>query len=172
VTEVVPAYASFAVFYDPLIAAYLRLVDSLRGVIPTSDFISADSAGGRVVRIPVRYDGEDLAEVARVTSHTVDEVIELHSSRTYYAYVIGFVPGFAYLGEIDSSLVMPRRAAPRKRVPQGSVAIAETQTGVYPFATPGGWHLLGTTDVRMFDPDRAEPALIHVGDSVIFEPVR
>src|SRR6266849_209419 len=88
---------------------------------------------------------------------------------TSMRYAIGFVPGFAYLGEIDSSLILPRLSTPRKRVPAGSVGIAEAQTGVYPFETPGGWHLIGRTNTKMFDAERAEPALLRVGDRVVFE---
>jgi inhibitor of KinA len=132
--------------------------------------LAAGSQPQRTIRIPVRYDGDDLSEVAERTGHTAAEVIALHAGREYYVYVIGFVPGFAYLGELDASLALPRRSAPRKRVPAGSVGIAEAQTGVYPFSTPGGWHLIGRTDVKMFDPRRAEPALLRVGDRVVFEP--
>jgi len=172
VLEVVPAYATLGVFYNPLTIGMKELLEKLQPVVEQSR--GADASEGaqvpRTIRIPVRYDGDDLAEVAERTGHTIEEVIALHSGREYYVYVIGFVPGFAYLGEIEASLVLPRRSTPRKRVPAGSVAIAEAQTGVYPFATPGGWHLLGRTDVKMFDVDRAEPALLHAGDRVVFEP--
>ncbi len=171
VTEIVPAYATLGVFYDPLRVNFDELRDWLRPIVEQSldAQTSEGSSPARTIRIPVWYDGEDLADVAERTSHTVEEVIELHSSREYYVYVIGFVPGFAYLGEIDSSLVLPRRSTPRKRVPAGSVGIAEAQTGVYPFATPGGWHLIGRTDAKMFDVERAEPALLRAGDRVVFE---
>src|SRR5258707_3124146 len=171
VTEIVPAYATLGVFYDPLRVNFDELRDWLRPIVEQSldAQTTAGSSAARTIRIAVWYDGEDLADVAERTSHTVEEVIELHSSREYYVYVIGFVPGFAYLGEIDSSLVLPRRSTPRKRVPAGSVGIAEAQTGVYPFATPGGWHLIGRTDAKMFDVERAEPALLRVADHVVFE---
>lgn len=171
--EVVPSYASLALYYNPLQVAYAELVAQIRAVSAMP--LAVDSTGGptfsRTVRIPVRYDGEDLAEVAERTGHTRDEVIALHAGRQYHAYVIGFVPGFAYLGELDASLVLPRRSAPRKRVPPGAVAIAEAQTGIYPFFTPGGWHLIGSTMQRMFDPTAAEPALLRIGDRVVFDPI-
>lgn len=172
VTEVVPAYASLGISYNPLEVRFDELLERVRPVVESARAAgpSVGSQIPRTIRIRTRYDGDDLAEVAERTGHTADEVIALHSGREYYVYVIGFVPGFAYLGELDPSLALPRRSAPRNRVPAGSVGIAEEQTGVYPFATPGGWHLIGRTDVKMFDPDRAEPALLRVGDRVVFEP--
>ena len=171
VSEIVPAYASLGVFYDPMATGYEDLLRRLQPIVEQSRATNEVSlrTEARTIRIPVVYDGEDLNDVAERTGHTVEEVIRLHSEREYYAYVIGFVPGFAYLGEIDRSLILPRRSTPRKRVPAGSVGIADAQTGVYPFATPGGWNLIGRTDTKMFDPARAEPALLRVGDNVVFE---
>ena len=171
VHEVVPAYASLGIFYDPLQVEYAELLKEMRAAVEGARSRGPTAAlqEARTIRIPVRYDGEDLAEVADRTGHTASEVIELHSEREYYVYVIGFVPGFAYLGDLDQSLILPRRSTPRKRVPAGSVGIAEAQTGVYPFSTPGGWNLIGRTDVKMFDAARAEPALLRVGDRVVFE---
>jgi inhibitor of KinA len=171
--EVVPAYASLAVFYDPRRVTYSELLAEVLALVeePSGQAGGSPRDDARTIRIPVRYDGEDLKEVADRTGHTPDEVIALHSARDYHVYVIGFVPGFAYLGELEPSLVLPRRSAPRKRVPPGSVAIAEAQTAVYPFATPGGWHLIGNTDVRMFDSAANEPSLLRVGDTVRFDVV-
>lgn len=171
VSEIVPAYASLGVFYDSMATGYEDLLKRLRPIVEQSRTTHevSERTEARTIRIPVVYDGEDLNNVAERTGHTVEEVIRLHSEREYYAYVIGFVPGFAYLGEIDRSLILPRRSTPRKRVPAGSVGIADAQTGVYPFATPGGWNLIGRTDTKMFDPARAEPALLRVGDHVVFE---
>jgi inhibitor of KinA len=172
VSEIVPAYASLTVFFDPIPYDFNQIVESVRVVVENVTSHDGVATGGsRLIRIPVTYDGEDLADVAERTGHSVKDVIRLHTEREYYVYVIGFVPGFAYLGEIDPSLILPRRAAPRKRVPAGSVAIADAQTGVYPFSTPGGWNLLGRTDTKMFDPAREEPALLRVGDRVVFERI-
>lgn len=172
VSEIVTAYASLSVFFDPIPHDFNQIVESVQAVVENVTSHEAfATAGSRLIRIPVTYDGEDLADVAERTGHSVEDVIRLHTEREYYVYVIGFVPGFAYLGEIEPSLVLPRRAAPRKRVPAGSVAIADAQTGVYPFATPGGWNLLGRTDTKMFDPAREEPALLRVGDRVVFERI-
>ena len=173
VTDVVPSYATVTVFYD---AAMIGYDDIRRHVLNVDaeviDFEPATAAGGqRIHRIPVVYDGEDLAEVANRTGLSTAEVISLHSEMDYRVFVTGFVPGFAYLGELDERLSLPRREAPRKRVPAGSVAIAERQTGVYPASTPGGWHLIGTTTERMFDPGRSRPALLCVGDLVRFDPL-
>ena len=175
VLDVVPSYATLTAYYDPIRVQYDLLASRLRNVIAAArdgrKGFPANDEKGRTVRIPVRYDGEDLAEVAARTGLTHDRIVQLHTSREYHVYVIGFVPGFAYLGELDDALVLPRRATPRKRVPAGSVAIAEAQTGIYPFSTPGGWHLIGTTSTRMFDQSAAEPALLSVGDTVIFDPI-
>jgi inhibitor of KinA len=172
VHEIVPSYASIGIYYDPLAVGFTELVERVRSIVESPIENNDDAGAARTIRIPVRYDGEDLSDVANRTGHSESEVIRLHSEREYYVYVIGFVPGWAYLGDIDSSLVLPRRSAPRKQVPPGSVAIAETQTGVYPFATPGGWHLIGRTQTKMFDADRDPPALLRVGDRVVFEQIK
>ncbi len=123
---------------------------------------------GPIVEIPVVYDGADLDEVAEATGLTTDEVIEIHSSQTYSAAFLGFTPGWAYLVGLAPSLRLPRRSTPRTSVTAGSVAIANEFTGVYPTVSPGGWHLLGHTDERMFDVNRDKPALVLAGDRVRF----
>jgi inhibitor of KinA len=169
VSDVVPAYTTLAVHYDPArIAADVLEPRLLELAASTATEVHAE---GREVVIPVRYDGEDLAWIAESTGMSVDDVIRRHSDVTYYAYMLGFVPGFAYLGDLDPALVLPRRASPRPRVRAGSVAIAGAQTAVYALDTPGGWHIVGHTDVVMFDPHRATPSLIQAGDTVRFEPV-
>lgn len=170
VTDVVPAYATVTVHYDPMRIGYADLRSRLLALVSTGNPTAVRNGSIRSHTIKVRYDGEDLADVAARTGMTKSDVIEVHSATEYRVFVIGFVPGFAYLGVLDPRLVLPRRGSPRKRVPAGSVAIAEAQTGIYPAETPGGWHLIGTTDVRMFDPSRAEPALFAVGDRVRFVP--
>lgn len=170
VSEVVPAYASLAVFYDPAIIRYDDVCQRALSVI-WDPIDAGESNAGQAHRLPVVYDGEDLPEVAQRTGLSVEDVIQIHSSAEYRVYVTGFVPGFAYLGILDEQLALPRRESPRKRVPPGSVAIADRQTGIYPAATPGGWHILGTTSARMFDPTREQPALLQVGDTVKFDPI-
>ena len=170
VVDVVPAYASVTVHYDPLRVGYADLRSRLLALASSGLPTAVGNPASRSHAIQVRYDGEDLDDVAARVGVTIDDVIAIHTATEYRVFVIGFVPGFAYLGVLDPRLVMPRREAPRKRVPPGSVAIAEAQTGIYPSATPGGWHLIGTTDVTMFDPSRSEPALFAVGDRVRFVP--
>ncbi|HWH02432.1 MAG TPA: 5-oxoprolinase subunit PxpB [Gemmatimonadales bacterium] len=169
VKDLVPSYTTLSVFYDPLRTDYQtisRLVDAMLKRVPGDP----PAGAAREFTIPVAYDGADLAEVAERAGLHTDDVVARHSGRWYDVYLVGFTPGWAYLGELDASLALPRRASPRQRVPRGSVAIAGKQTGVYPFAVPGGWHLIGRTDTVMFDTSRG--ALLRVGDRVRFEPVR
>lgn len=169
VEDVVPAYLALTVFYDPLHTSCsemsAKLLDACARPIP--------SVGGRAESrhhlISVRYDGMDLDAVAAATGLSTAEVIARHSGRKYSVDLLGFVPGFAYLSELDPSLHLPRRAEPRPRVPAGSVAVAAAQTAVYPLETPGGWHIIGRTDAVMFDPSREPPALLRAGDTVQFE---
>ena len=170
VSDIVPSYAALTVHYDPLAIGYLDLRDRIRA-LSLSSAEARESGSGASHIIPVTYNGEDLEDVARRTGLEVDQVISIHSSTRYRVFVIGFVPGFAYLGPLDSRLVLPRRESPRKRVPRGSVAIAEAQTGIYPADTPGGWHIIGSTDETLFDVSRTQPSLFAVGDIVAFEVV-
>jgi inhibitor of KinA len=128
----------------------------------------------REVEIPVCYGGDfgpDLREVAASRGLSPEQVIELHTSTSYLVYFLGFVPGFAYLGELPEALVTPRLGSPRKKVPAGSVGIAGNQTGVYPFETPGGWRLLGRTPLAMFRADREHLSVLSIGDRVRFVPI-
>jgi KipI family sensor histidine kinase inhibitor len=140
----------------------------LRPIVAAAVVAEPGFAAGREHVIPVQYDGPDLEDVARRTGLAVADVIARHSAPTYTVYFLGFVPGWAYLGELDPALVVPRRTEPRARVPAGSVAIAGAQTGVYPYAIPGGWHLIGRTSVGLFDPMRDPPAVFAAGDRVRF----
>lgn len=129
---------------------------------------------GALIEIPVAYGGEygpDLETVAEARGLTVGEVIALHSGTEYLCYMIGFMPGFPYLGKLPDPLRTPRLSTPRTRVAAGSVAIADAQTGIYPRESPGGWNLLGRTAVRLFDPDADPPSLISPGDRVRFVPI-
>lgn len=170
VIDIVPAYSTVTVHYDPLRIGYADLRSRLLAMASPAQPATLADRAERSHSVRVRYDGEDLGDVAARTGLTVSDVIDIHTATNYRVFVIGFVPGFAYLGVLDDRLVLPRRESPRKRVPAGSVAIAEAQTGIYPSETPGGWHLIGTTDVTMFDPDRSQPALFAVGDRVKFVP--
>jgi inhibitor of KinA len=166
VTDVVPAYTALAVYFDSRVVSFANISSLVADLVDVMDAeIDGSSA---LIEIPVRYDGPDLAVVGERTGLTPEEVIQKHCSRTYRAYMTGFAPGFTYLGDLDEALVIARRTEPRVRVPAGSVAIAGAQTAVYPLVTPGGWHLIGTTSVAMFDAGRDPPALLRAGDSVRF----
>jgi len=171
VLELVPAYSALTVWYDPLHTDYAALAPRLAALARATPTTSDPAATGREHRIPVRYDGPDLDEVARQTGLSREEVVRRHAAPWYRVYLLGFAPGFAYLGDLDPALVLARRGTPRKRVPAGSVAIAGGQTAVYPLDTPGGWHLIGHTDAVCFDPLRSPPSLLQPGDQVRFEPV-
>lgn len=171
VDEIVPAYASLAVYFDRARTTRAALEDAVATIVDDVWQPMHALEAGKLLEVPTRYDGADLEEIARVTGMDVAEVIARHAERTYVVYALGFAPGFAYLGDLDPALVVPRRATPRVRVPAGSVAIAGAQTAVYPSATPGGWHLLGTTSLVMFDAGRSPAALLAVGDEVRFVPV-
>ncbi len=143
----------------------------LPGLIEAWRSLELEAAATRIVEIPVIYDGEDLGEVARRTGLGVEEVIKCHSGRDYRVWMLGFAPGFPYLGVLDELLHLPRRDSPRARIAAGSVAMAGAQTGIYPSESAGGWHILGRTVRRMFDPERADPFLLRPGDLVRFVPV-
>ena len=173
VLDVVPTYRSLTVHVDPLCLDLDTLADRLLR-LPTSS-LQATSAG-RQHRIPVLYGGEagpDLEEVAAFAKVAAAEVIRLHSTVQYRVYMLGFSPGFPYLGLVPESIAMPRLATPRIMVPAGSVGIAGTQTGIYPSATPGGWRLIGRTPIALYRRHHtATQFLLHPGDLVQFEPIR
>ncbi len=165
VREAVPGYASVAVHYDPEQVTYR----GLSGVITKLVEAKAPPAlRGRLHRIPVTYDGPDLKSAAATLGLSLDEVVRRHTAPTYRCFMIGFTPGWAYLGPLPEELRLPRRRVPRTHVPAGSVAMAGQQTGVYPLATPGGWHLIGRTSVSMFLPQSDPPSLLRTGDRVKF----
>ncbi len=171
VLEAVPTYASLMVIYDRRVVPYPLLRDRLLGL---GQNLPASNPPGRLIEIPALYDGEDLEEAAASCRLTRDAVIELHSGRDYSVLMLGFSPGFAYMGFVDERLRLPRRKTPRTRVPAGSVAIAGPQTGIYPRTLPGGWNLLGRTTAVLFDPraSAAEgPSRLMPGDRVRFLPV-
>jgi KipI family sensor histidine kinase inhibitor len=178
-TDVVPAYTSVAVHYDPA-RVHCRHEepphDALaRWVAARLERLGdAGAAQGRLVEIPVRYGGEqgpDLASLAEARELSIEEVVALHTAPEYVVHFVGFMPGFAYLGGLDPRLAMSRRQVPRTSVPAGSVGIGGAQTGVYPIASPGGWQLIGRTDLPLFDPSREPAALLAAGDRVRFRAV-
>jgi inhibitor of KinA len=167
-----PAYCSVLVKFDPLKWRHEQLEEILKQYLGRMEDVTLPEP--RQVEIPVCYGGEhgpDLIDVSKIHGMTPAQVIELHSSSTYVVYFLGFVPGFAYLGELPQALVTPRLATPRRRVPPGSVGIAGRQTGVYPVATPGGWRLLGRTPISMFRPDQTGFSFLSIGDRVRFTPI-
>lgn len=165
VVDVVPAAETVLVVFDDE-QAMASVGTVLADVPATTD----EHAGAGIVDIPTRYDGADLAAVADATGLDVDGVIELHRRAVYTVAFCGFAPGFGYLRGLDARLHLPRRATPRTSVPAGAVAIASEYTAVYPRSSPGGWHLLGSTEVRLFDTTRPQPALLAPGTRVRFVP--
>lgn len=170
VEETIPAYASLLVKYDPFLTDYAALCEALRGL---ESCLSAVSSGeGRVVEIPVCYGGvygEDLPFVAQHAGLSEQEVVALHSARPYRIYMLGFLPGFPYLGGLDERLHTPRLATPRTKIPAGSVGIGGRQTGIYPMESPGGWQLIGRTPLTLFAPGRPLPYA--AGDRIRFVPI-
>lgn len=172
VTDIVPAFASVAVHYEPLTVRRSDLRLALEAALGRSEGVDA-FAEARTIEIPVSYGGAagpDLEAVAQLNGMSADAVVAIHSAPTYTVHMIGFVPGFPYLGGLDPRLATPRRDTPRTRVPAGSVGIGGGQTGVYPIDSPGGWHLIGHTSLQLFDPVMEPPALLRVGDHVRFIP--
>jgi KipI family sensor histidine kinase inhibitor len=167
-----PAYCSLLLNFDVLKLSHDELETILRRYLGRLEDVRLPEP--LRMEIPVSYGGEfgpDLDEVATICGITPAQVTELHSSVTYVVYFLGFVPGFAYLGELPDVLATSRLATPRRSVPPGSVGIAGKQTGVYPFATPGGWRLIGRTPIAMFRPDRNGMSLVSIGDLVRFTPI-
>ncbi len=167
-----PAYCSLLIKFDALRMEHDELKAILRRYLKRLDEVKLPAP--RRVEIPVCYGSEfgpDLAEVSKLHGMTEKQTIELHASVEYLVYFLGFVPGFAYLGDLPKDLVTPRLASPRKRVPAGSVGVAGNQTGVYPFATPGGWRLLGRTPVKMFRAENDGLSLLSIGDRVRLTPI-
>ncbi len=167
-----PAYSSLLVNFDALKLSYTELEVILRGYLDRLEAVRLPEPRHR--EIPACYGGEfgpDLNEVAALHGMTPAQAIELHASVTYVVYFLGFVPGFAYLGELPEALATPRLATPRRRAAPGSIGIAGKQTGVYPLATPGGWRLIGRTPIAMFRPDRNDMSFLSIGDRVRFTPI-
>jgi inhibitor of KinA len=165
-------YCTVTVYFDPLRADAAQLEAALARLAAAGG--GATTVTGSLVEVPVCYGGEhgpDLKEVAAAARVSEADVIAMHSGMTYRVYVVGFVPGFPYMASVDPRLALPRRATPRTRVPAGSVAIAAGQTGIYPSATPGGWHLIGRTPLKPYDPSRQDPFAFKPGDRVRFHAI-
>jgi inhibitor of KinA len=171
VVETVPTFRSLMVYYDPLLTSRKQLEAAIAALL---DPKKGRRSGASLWRVPVCYEGEfapDLAEVARLTGLTECKVVALHSGTRFHVYMLGFLPGFPYMGDLPDELSLPRRADPRLRVPAGSISIATSLTAIYPYESPGGWHLIGATPIRLFDPESARPALFAPGDAVVFDPI-
>jgi inhibitor of KinA len=172
VRDIVPTFRSVAVYFDPLATDVEQLVAQMRDAATAP--MGAVLAKGALVEIPVCYDlesGPDLDDVARFADLGRDDVVAAHVGRDYRVFMLGFVPGFAYLGTVDARIAAPRRAIPRASVPSGSVGIAGEQTGVYPSRIPGGWNIVGRTPLQMISFDRAKPSLLEPGDTVRFRAI-
>lgn len=169
IVETVPTYRSLMIHYDPGVILYKPLVQKLTALLGQLDKIEIPPS--EVLEIPVLYGGEmgpDLDFVAQHNGKTPEEVVQIHTSTEYLIYMLGFTPGFTYLGGMSDEIATPRLKTPRVKIPAGSVGIAGSQTGVYPIDSPGGWQLIGRTPVRMYDPDRETPILPQAGQYIKF----
>lgn len=175
VIELVPTYRSLLVYFDPLRLTRSDLSRTIEELLAVEEEVDRGGTNKvRLIRVPVCYGGEfgpDLDHVAKHNGLTVDEVVAVHSSRPYLVYMLGFTPGFAYLGGMPPKIATPRLDKPRTKIPQGSVGIADQQTGVYPVESPGGWRLIGRTPLKAFSPESARPFLFAAGDYVQFVPI-
>jgi KipI family sensor histidine kinase inhibitor len=165
VAELVPGYETLLVVASP---GQAELLDGLAAELPGLELPPVEAVAGEPVEVPVHYDGEDLPEVARLTGLDPQEVVRRHTAPTYTVAFLGFSPGFPYLVGLDAALAVPRRDTPRTSIPAGSVGLAGDQTGIYPTASPGGWQLIGRTDLALFDPGRDPPALLGPGGRLRF----
>lgn len=172
ITELVPTFCSLMVYYNPLIITFDELSRRLSGKLGRIGEV--DLGIRKIVQIPVCYGGDfgpDLAAVAAHADMTEAEVVTVHSAHDYLIDMLGFLPGFAYLGGLDARLHTPRLAIPRTRIEPGSVGIGGEQTGIYPLASPGGWQIIGRTPIKPYDPDREDPILYAAGEYLRFVPI-
>jgi len=173
VCECVPTYRSLLITYDPTKISYEKLVSEAKSLEKMSKAGISERKARKAI-VPVVYGGDfgpDITRVAQCHNLKEKDVIRIHAGREYLVYMIGFIAGFPYLGELADEIATPRLESPRLRVPEGSVGIAERQTGVYPREAPGGWHIIGRTPLKLFDPSWQPPALLQSGDTVKFRPV-
>jgi len=172
IIEMVPTYRSIMVIYDPMVVGFDELIGKLSSL--ESGLQNMDLPQAKVIEIPTLYDGEygpDLDFVAQHNNISKEEVIKIHTSGEYLIYMIGFTPGFPYLGGMSEKIAAPRLKTPRTKIPAGSVGIAGNQTGIYPIESPGGWQLIGRTPVKLYDPYREEPVLLSAGDYIKFTAI-
>lgn len=172
IVEIVPTYRSLLILYNPLILSFVDLKKRLERI--EKGLQQTPFPEPKLTQIPALYGGSygpDLEEVAKYHQISPEEVIQLHCSKPYFIYMIGFMPGFPYMGELPEALITSRLKTPRLSVPAGSVAIAQRQTGIYPMESPGGWQIIGRTPVKLFNPEREPPALLQMGNLVQFFPI-
>lgn len=172
VQDLIPAFTSLLINYDPRVVNYKTLTKRLQKLLKLE--VTEEASESRVFEIPVCYGGEygpDIENIAQNAGLSEEEVIKIHSSKDYLIYMLGFLPGFSYLGGLDERIHTPRLANPRIKIPAGSVGIGGSQTGIYPLDSPGGWQLLGMTPVKTYDPERETPILFEAGDYIRFVPV-
>ena len=172
IVEMTPTYCSLMIHYNPLTIGYDALCDQVRQVLGALDEIELPEP--KVIEIPTLYGGEYGPDLEFVASHnglTPEQVIEIHASRSYRIYMLGFTPGFPYLGGMDERIATPRLETPRTKIAGGSVGIAGAQTGIYPIDSPGGWQIIGRTPLALYDPDSEEPILLKAGEYIRFIPI-
>lgn len=172
VVDMIPAFCSLLINYDPRVISYEEIKERVQCIVKVD--VKMGEENRKIYEIPVCYGGEygpDLANIAANAGLSEEEVIKIHSSRDYLIYMLGFLPGFCYLGGLDERIHTPRLANPRIKINAGSVGIGGSQTGIYPLDSPGGWQLMGMTPVKTYDPKRQVPILVEAGDYIRFVPV-
>ena len=172
IVDVIPSFCSLLINYDPRVLSYEDLKERMEHLLKMET--KTEATRKRIFEIPVCYGGEygpDIENIAEHAGLSVEEVIKIHSSKDYLIYMLGFLPGFTYLGGLDERIHTPRLASPRLKIRAGSVGIGGSQTGIYPLDSPGGWQLMGMTPVRTYDPERQTPILVEAGDYIRFIPI-
>ena len=172
IVDVIPAFCSLLINYDPRVLSYEELKERMENLLKMET--KTETTRKRIFEIPVCYGGEYGSDIDNIAEHaglSVNEVIKIHSSKDYLIYMLGFLPGFTYLGGLDERIHTPRLASPRLTIRAGSVGIGGSQTGIYPLDSPGGWQLMGLTPVRTYDPERQTPILVEAGDYIRFIPI-